>query len=243
VSWSLDGPGTLAPHGTDRAIYTAPDSPGAATIRATSVADPSLTTVAAVFVFDHFEVPAGVVATVNSISGQVDNPHGAFSVGFYSYYAYWGHDHNTPVATGTVSAAGDLSVPLPTLDAAQVAALPKFAFAWCGEIFQLVDGTWIVSDDIHVQPEPNPPARSMYLRTTEIDDVGAVFLMYAYSLESIDRTCAIDHTGHDVDVRIRPGWNVVAWYWTIQDDGGLGIFWRTGEPPVAVPWQGPVPQW
>ena len=240
VTWDLVGPGTLVQNGANHAIYTAPESPGMATITVASQALPSLIAQAIVIVADPTAVPDGVVATVSSISGQVvDNPFAAFDAGLYPHGGLPSEDRR--LASGTISATGDISMPLPVLDAAQVAGAEKQSFWWCGEGYAFVVGAWIISDSaMDFGPGVPPNARALYLRWTYWSDVdiAASQVFYLYSLNAHDVTCTIDPSvsAVGVDVRIRPGWNVLAQYATY-----FGEFWQTGEPDLDVPWLGPLP--
>ncbi len=236
VTWSLDGAGELVSDG-DRATFEAPESPGMATITAALVATPGVTAEATVVVIDAPAVPAGVVATVDTIRGRVEDPlgFGAFAVGLYPQTGEPGEERR--LASGTVDAAGELSVPLPVLDAGQVAGAEREPFWWCGQNYEFVVGAFIVSDA--AMNWGGIPMRVAYLRLRYPTEVIAwSMVVYLYSLETRDVTCAsdADATLAAVDVRIRPGWNVLAHYMTYA-----GGFWRTGDPDLDVPWMGPYP--
>jgi hypothetical protein len=141
------------------------------------------------------------------------------------------------LASGTVNVAGELSVALPVLDAGQVAGAEREHFWWCGQHYEFVVGAFIVSDA--ATNWGGTPMRVAYLRLWYPTEVIAwSMVVYLDSLETRDVTCAsdADATLADVDVRIRPGWNVLAHYMTYA-----GEFWRTGEPDLDVPWMGPYP--
>ena len=185
-------------------------------------------------------VPPGIVATVTGFTAQVDNPFATHAVGLYAQGFGYEPEEAHRLATGTVSAAGQLSATLPALDEARMETAPRWPYLWCGGEYWFHTGTALISDSLHVHPPFGGAHRSLYLRTASFSGPSGpvvVHVWYVYSDQALDRTCAGDAFNADVDVRIRPGWNVLVHYTATAD----GVFYRTGEPAVSVPWAGPVP--
>lgn len=88
-------------------------------------------------------------------------------------------------------------------------------------------GSRRVSFDISWDESWRDPHRPTWLAASDTWDAAWVF----------DEACTGDPNigALDVDVRIRPGWNVLAMCLT----GSGQVFWRTGEPDLDVPWLGP----
>jgi hypothetical protein len=187
-------------------------------------------------------VPPGIVASVTEVAAPVDNPFGAFAVGLYPWP--WDYGFEPPLddrlATGAVSSTGQLSVTLAFFDEAQWEAAQQWPYPLCGETVWLATGVAVVSHGRHLHPAPYAGNyRSAYLRVaTHAGPAGTVivYVWYVYSDEARDLTCEGTAQTPDVDVRLRPGWNVFVNYTTTG-----GVYYRTGEPTVAVPWVGPLP--
>lgn len=173
-----------------------------------------------------------------TITGQVDDPFGfgAFAVGLYGIDVAT-EDHR--VASGTIGATGEISIPLHELTAEQVDRAWKQSFFWCGTTYRLVTGSLIVSDsvlDFHAFP-----ARAAYQRVTPRPVEGKLgMVLYLYSDGPLHDACAGDPlvAAPDVDVNIVPGWNVLTLYYEV-DVGPMHWHVRTGEPDFDVPWHGP----
>ena len=179
---------------------------------------------------------AGVVETVDAIRGQVDDllGFGAFAVGLYGGETDVVFSEDRRLASGTISATGEISIPLPALTATHV---DWSRHRWCGRTFEGVFGGFIVSDsalDFHAYT-----ARAVYERVTPRAVDGEFgYVRYLYSLDGFHEVCTGDPVfgATDVDVHIVPGWNVVVWYY---DDVVGQMFLRSGEPDFDVPWLGP----
>lgn len=186
-------------------------------------------------------IPPGVVATVDGINASVNNPFGSFAVSLYPWYPGpydTALDEEHRLATGTVGSAGQLSMALPAFDEAQLEAATKLPFLLCEEEHWLPTGVSVVSHGRH--PHPTGSYLSAYMRLASLSGPSGTVVVqvwYVYSDQTLDRTCKPDAFSGDVDVRLRPGWNVL----TVYVATAAGIFYRTGEPPVALPWVGPVP--
>lgn len=192
------------------------------------------------------DVPAGVVATVTGITAAVDNPFGTFSVGLFPQAWYYVRDPGEEyrLATGTVSAAGQLSITLPGIDETQWEAATLWPFQWCGEQHLLPAGSLVVSDDHHTYVPPHSGLhRSLYMRVAELSGTtGPVManVSYVNANREIDLTCDVGPPNANVDVRLRPGWNILVQY-TVYGTDAVSIYYRTGQPPVDVSWDGPIP--
>ena len=185
-------------------------------------------------------VPDGVVATVASVSGRLEqNPYGAFGGGLYVDYLASMFDE-ARIVDVAVDAAGNFAFDLPTPEAGRLPG-STLTIPMCegGGMWFLAGGV-IVSDTEFIAT-PRGPARAGYVQArtqklTTVGDVG-VQLFYVFSAEAYDRSCEGDIANPDVDLRLRPGWNIV----TIYSREGIGMHYRTGAPGFTLPWSGPNP--
>ncbi|TVR97437.1 MAG: hypothetical protein EA416_00610 [Trueperaceae bacterium] len=235
---------TLPPQQVDRgASTTDPFTPGASNGGDTSVRE--------------YVVGPGRVATLTSIEGVIDGyDGGTVEATFAGLMATVGLSCNgdecetifspgLPWVPTSIDAQGAFTVELPaspSLDGVGTAIL-------CGEEVVLsYSGSLHVHDAPLGEPGSSPTASYARVRLEEpktpvniLADAGAV-VWYAYTTGSVDLTCAQTESDYgtepmlvDVDVRLRPGWNVMTWLQRSEGDD-MVLYMRTGEPGLSVPW-------
>jgi len=209
-----------------------------------------------------YTVGPGRVANVTSISGVLAGYGGGavdatFAGIFASVDACSGEDPecqprfipSRPWVPTTIAADGSFTIDLPAspvLDDSE----PGSA---CGQELSLtMNGTLAVHDAPYGQPGSMPSVSFGRFRLEDpktpsgyLADA-ALIVLYGYSPTSVDVTCIEvledEFVGEgplrlDIDLRVRPGWNV--WTWLQRSEGeDMVMYMRTGEPDLPVPWVG-----
>lgn len=221
--------------------------------------DPDLETIA------EYVVGPGRVATVTSISGVIaDYDGGAVDATFAGIFgagsACPGDDPaclpsftpGRPWVPTSIAADGSFTVDLPASPVLDDSAWGTT----CGQAMSMsMNGVLYVHDAPFGQPGSSP---SMSFARFRLEDPktpsgfladAALVVLYGYSSTSVDVTCVEvledEFVGEgplrlDVDLRVRPGWNV--WTWLQRSEGETMVtYMRTGEPDLPVLWVEPEP--
>ena len=203
-------------------------------------------------------VPPGVVATVTRVEGTIEEyDGGAVDATFASVFGGTGCAYvdgvepdcvftpGKPWIPTTIGADGVFSVELP---ASPLLDDEPTLFGGCGEAVPLALGGGLI---VHDGPlgESGTDVLAQYARgrteepQTWYGDVlnAALFVLYAFASDEVDLTCSetygtVPDQRADIDLRLRPGWNVMTWL--MRREGDLAVsYWRTGEPGLAVAWR------
>jgi len=208
-----------------------------------------------------YVVGPGRVATVTSVSGVIDGYDGGAVDATFAGIGGVGtgcpiddpecqpsFTPSRPWVPTAIDAQGAFTIALPSSP-----TLDDFGNAvFCGEEHPFsFTGVLYVHDEPFGQPGSSPTAS--YVRARFEDPkvpVGfladaAALVTYAFTTSSVDLTCTQDDSGNgmgtlllDIDLRLRPGWNVVTWVQRSEDDD-MVLYLRTGEPGLSVPWDVP----
>ena len=204
-----------------------------------------------------YVVGPGRVATVTSIEGVIDGYDGgeveATFAGLMATIAQFCNDDGCqmifspgrPWVPTSIDAPGAFTIDLPaspSLDGVGSSIL-------CGEEVVLsYSGALYVHDAPFGEPSSSPSVTYARVRLEEpktpvnILADAAVLVWYAFTTDSVDLTCTQDESDFgtepmtlDVDVRLRPGWNVMTWLQRSEGDD-MVLYMRTGEPGLSLPW-------
>lgn len=219
--------------------------------------DPSAETIA------DYVVGSGRVATVTSISGVIsDYGGGAVEATFAGIFGtgsvvcvdiddpecQTSFSPARPWVPTSIAADGSFTINLPTAPVLDESA----QLLVCGEELSLSSNGVLY---VHAAPfgEPGSSPTATFARSRLEDPktpVGfladaALLVLYGYSPATIDVACVQDEAmgpddtfRQDVDLRLRPGWNVMTWLQRSEADA-MVLYLRTGEPDLAVPWAEP----
>ena len=204
-----------------------------------------------------YVVGPGSIATVTSIGGVIDGDGGAVDATFAGIVGSGtgcpGDDPacqpsftpSRPWVPTSIDAQGRFTIALP----ASPSLDPFGSLTLCDdEHLVAASGALYVHDAPFGEPGSSPTSTFARFRLEDpkepvgfLADAAAVVL-YAYTTSSVDLTCiepapngGMGSLVLDVDMRLRPGWNVMTWLQRSEGDD-MVLYVRTGEPDLEVPW-------
>lgn len=183
-------------------------------------------------------LPPGVPTVVTSVSGTlIGYEDGATSAALAEWPARHGHPWIPFAVEAPVSAVGTFHAELPS------SPLPSDSdsqlFGLCGSSHAIPTLSFLFT---YIGSLDAPTVTGMYANfQLEESEVGFSFtqVIYAHSRVEVNLLCREVEPGQygtsvvDVDLRLRPGWNVVSMFADSEDE----IFIRSGETQRTVQWQ------